>query len=99
VPLTRPDTFSGAFSLMRKERRPFTERDEAIVQTFADQALIAVENSRLFHELEESNREVSAALEQQTAVAAVLQTISRSAFDLDVVLDELAEQAHRLVNG
>ena len=97
VPLTRPGTFSGAFALMRKERRPFTERDEAIVQTFADQALIAIENSRLFHELEESNREVSAALEQQTAVAAVLQTISRSAFDLDAVLNELVEQAHRLV--
>ena len=99
VPLTRPGTFSGAFALMRKERRPFTERDEVIVQTFADQALIAIENSRLFHELQDSNREVKAALEQQTAVAAVLQTISRSAFDLDAVLDELTQQAHRLVGG
>jgi GAF domain-containing protein len=99
VPLTRPGSFSGAFALMRKERRPFTDREEAIVQTFADQALIAIENSRLFHELEESNSEVTAALEQQTAVGAVLQTISRSAFDLDTVLNELAEQAFRLVNG
>jgi signal transduction histidine kinase len=99
VPLTRPGSFSGVFSLMRKDQRPFTDRDEAIVRTFADQALIAIENSRLFRELEESNREVSAALEQQTAVAAVLQTISRSAFDLDVVLNELATQAHRLVGG
>ncbi len=97
VPLTRPGSFAGVFSLMRWDRRPFSERDEAIVQTFADQALIAIENSRLFHELEESNREVSAALNQQTAVASVLQTISRSAFDLDVVLNELVEQAHRLV--
>ena len=97
VPLTRPGSFSGVFSLMRKDQRPFSERDEAIVQTFADQALIAIENSRLFHELEESNREVNASLKQQTAVASVLQTISRSAFDLDVVLNELVEQAHRLV--
>ena len=99
VPLTRPGSFSGVFSLMRWDRRPFSERDEAIVQTFADQALIAIENSRLFHELEESNREVTAALEQQTAVGAVLQTISRSAFDLGTVLNELSEQAQRLVGG
>ncbi len=97
VPLTRAGSFSGAFSLMRKERRPFTEPDEAIVQTFADQALIAIENSRLFHELEESNREVQAALEQQTAVAAVLQTISRSAFDLDAVINELTQQVHQML--
>ncbi len=99
VPLTLPGSFSGVFSLFRSDSRPFTERDEAIVQTFADQALIAIENSRLFHELEDSNREVRVALEQQTAVAAVLQTISRSAFDLDAILNELAEQAHRLVGG
>lgn len=97
VPLTRPETFTGVFSLMRWDRRPFSERDEAIVQTFADQALIAIENSRLFHELEDSNREVRAALEQQTAVGAVLQTISRSAFDLDAVLNEVTEQVHHML--
>jgi GAF domain-containing protein len=99
VPLTRPGSFSGVFSLMRWDHRPFSERDEAIVQTFADQALIAIENSRLFHELEESNREVNAALEQQTAVGAVLQTISRSAFDLGTVLEELSRQATLLIGG
>jgi GAF domain-containing protein len=99
VPLTRPGSFSGAFALIRKEHRPFTDREEAIVQTFADQALIAIENSRLFHELEESNREVKVALEQQTAVGAVLQTISRSAFDLDTVLEELSRQATLLIGG
>jgi two-component system, NtrC family, sensor kinase len=99
VPLTRPGSFAGVFSLMRWDRRPFSERDEAIVQTFADQALIAIENSRLFHELEESNREVRVALEQQTAVGAVLQTISRSAFDLSTVLEELSRQATLLVGG
>jgi two-component system, NtrC family, sensor kinase len=76
VPLTRPGHFRGVFSLMRKDRRPFSQRDEDILQTFADQALIAIENSRLFHDLEDSNCELSAALEQQTAVATVLQTIS-----------------------
>ena len=99
VPLTRPGSFRGVFSLMRRDQRPFTQRDEDVVQTFADQALIAIENSRLFNELQDSNREVSAALEQQTAVAAVLQTISKSAFNLDVVLNELTEQANRLVRG
>ena len=55
VPLTRLGSFSGVFSLMRVEQRPFTDRDVALVETFADQALIAIENSRLFTELEESN--------------------------------------------
>jgi GAF domain-containing protein len=89
----------GLMSVVRQGETRFTDAEKRVLQTFADQAVIAIENSRLFHELEESNREVSAALEQQTAVAAVLQTISRSAFDLDTVLDELAEQAHRLVKG
>ena len=84
MPLNRTHSFSGVFSLMRAERRPFSDRDVALVGNFADHALIAIENSRLFKELEESNREVNAALEQQTAVAAVLQTISKSAFDLEV---------------
>ncbi len=99
VPLSRDGGSGGVFSVMRQQRRPFTLRDEMLLQTFADQALIAIENSRLFNELQDSNREVSAALEQQTAVAAVLQTISKSAFDLGAVLNELAEQANRLVGG
>ena len=89
----------GLMSVVREGESRFTDAEKQVLQTFADQAVIAIENSRLFHELEESNREVSAALEQQTAVAGVLQTISRSAFDLDVVLNELAEQANRLVEG
>ncbi len=99
MPLNRSGSFSGVFSLMRAERRPFSDRDVALVGNFADHALIAIENSRLFKELEESNREVNAALEQQTAVAAVLQTISKSAFDLDVVLTELVAQASRMVQA
>jgi signal transduction histidine kinase len=89
----------GLMSVIRQGETRFTDAEKQVLQTFADQAVIAIENSRLFKELEASNREVSAALEQQTAVAAVLQTISRSAFDLDTVLNELAEQAHRLVDG
>ena len=99
MPLNRSGSFSGAFSLMRAERRPFSDRDVTLVGNFADHALIAIENSRLFKELEESNQEVSTALEQQTAVAAVLQTISKSAFDLDVVLTELVAQASRMVQA
>ena len=97
VPLTRAGSFAGVFSLLRRDNRRFSDRDEAIMQTFADQAIIAIQNSHLFHELEESNREVQAALEQQTAVAAVLQTISRSAFDLDAVLNELTQQVHQML--
>ena len=99
VPLSRPGSVRGAFALARRDRRPFSQRDEDLVRTFADQALIAIGNSRLFNELQDSNREVSAALEQQTAVAAVLQTISRSAFNLSAVLHELTEQAVRMVGA
>ena len=96
VPLTRPGAFSGVFSLMRWDRRPFTERDEAIVQTFADQALIAIENSRLFHELQDSNCEVLAALEQQTASAEVMRVIGMSPGDIASTLPAIAGAARRL---
>ena len=99
IPLTRPGSFSGVFSLMRKDRRPFTQRDEDIVHTFADQALIAIENSRLFRELEESNREVTEALDQQTAMAELLQVISRSPNDLTNVLETVLATAARLANA
>ncbi|MEQ1703904.1 MAG: GAF domain-containing protein, partial [Ilumatobacteraceae bacterium] len=97
VPLPGRGGPIGFVVLNRYDDRPFDDRQTAILQSFADQAVIAIDNARLFNALEQSNRDVSAALEQQTAVASVLQTISRSAFDLDVVLNELVEQAHRLV--
>jgi signal transduction histidine kinase len=99
IPLASGNDRLGAVSVTRTGDRRFSDSEKQLLQTFADQAVIAIENSRLFRELEESNQEVSAALEQQTAVAAVLQTISRSAFDLDTVLNELADQANRLVEG
>src|SRR5687768_7519022 len=89
VPIQRDGQALGAIVVTRVEVAPFTERQRALVQTFADQAAIAIENVRLFNETKE-------ALEQQRAVAEVLQTISRSAFDLQPVLDTVTERATRL---
>jgi signal transduction histidine kinase len=97
VPMRSSGGIVGLLSVLRQGESRFTDAEKQVLQTFADQAVIAIENSRLFHELEQSNHDVSAALEQQTAVAAVLQTISRSAFDLDVVLLELTEQVHHML--
>jgi GAF domain-containing protein/anti-sigma regulatory factor (Ser/Thr protein kinase) len=89
VPMLRDGRSVGGMVLARYEVRPFSERELELVQTFADQAAIAIENVRLFNETKE-------ALEQQTAVGDVLKTISRSAFDLDRVLATVVETAARL---
>ena len=99
IPLMREGELVGIFSLGRPEPEAFTESQIKLTQTFADQAAIAIENARLFNEVKARTDDLSEALRQQTATADVLKVISRSAFDLQTVLDTLTASATKLCDG
>jgi GAF domain-containing protein len=96
TPLLLDGKAVGAISIRRMTVRPFTPRQIALLKTFADQAAVAIENARLFQELQARNKDLTEALDQQTATAEVLKAISRSTFELEPILQTLIENATRL---
>ena len=99
TPLLRDGSPIGTLNIARREVRPFGEREIALLEMFAHQAVIAIENARLFEELEERNHELSDALEQQTATSDILRTIAVSPADLHAVMQAIVESAARLCRG
>ena len=99
VPLNREGRCLGAINVWRREASPFSEQHIELLKTFADQAVIAIENVRLFKELEARNHDLTRALDQQTATSDILRVISGSRTDLQPVFDAIVESALRLLKG
>ena len=99
VPLFREEQAIGVLTVRRTEVRPFTDKQVELVETFADQAVIAIENVRLFDEVQARTRELTEALEQQTATSEVLQVISSSPGELEPVFQAILEKATRICDA
>src|SRR5262245_31199392 len=99
VPLLREDEAIGALAIRRTEIKPFTDKQIELVTTFADQAVIAIENVRLFDEVQARTRELSESLEQQTATSEVLKVISSSPGELELVFRAMLENATRICDA